>query len=46
MVLAGAGHLSAKGADAQQEARVFHVAVTRPSQRLVIAGSATEVFGR
>ena len=36
VALPGAGHMPAKGEDEQEAARVFYVAATRASQRLVI----------
>ena len=36
VALPGVGHMPAKGEDEQEAARVFYVAATRASQRLVI----------
>ena len=36
VALAGVGHMPAKGKDEQEAARVFYVAATRATQRLVI----------
>ena len=36
VALPGAGHMPAKGEDEQEAARVFYVAATRATQRLVI----------
>jgi superfamily I DNA/RNA helicase len=36
VALLGVGHLPAKGQDEQEAARVFYVAATRATQRLVI----------
>ena len=35
VALAGVGHMPAKGEDKQEAARVFYVAATRATQRLV-----------
>ena len=36
VALPGVGHMPAKGEDAQEAARVFYVAATRATQRLVM----------
>ena len=40
VVLAGVGHMPAKGENEQEAARVFYVVATRATQRLVIGASA------
>ena len=40
VALPGAGHMPAKGEDEQEAARVFYVAATRATQRVVIRVSA------
>jgi superfamily I DNA/RNA helicase len=46
VALPGVGHMPATREDEQEAARVFYVAATRATQRLVIAASATGEFGR
>jgi len=43
--LPGVGHMPAKGEDEQQAARVFYVAATRATQRLVIGAGGDAKFG-
>ena len=38
VALLGVGHIPAKGEDEQEAARVFYVAATRATQRVVIGG--------
>ena len=42
----GVGHMPAKGEDEQEAARVFYVAATRATQRLVIGVGGDSGFGR
>ena len=42
----GVGHMPAKGEDEQEAARVFYVAATRATQRLVIGVGGGEGFGK
>ena len=44
VALPGVGHMPAKDEDEQEAARVFHVAATRASQRLVI-GDGGQLHG-
>jgi superfamily I DNA/RNA helicase len=49
VALPSVGHMPAKGEDEQEAARVFYVAASRATQRLVIGASAEnilEVFSR
>ena len=46
VALPGVGHMPAKGEDEQEAARVFYVAATRATQRLVIGVSGGGGFGR
>jgi superfamily I DNA/RNA helicase len=46
VALPGVGHMPAEGEDEQEEARVFYVAATRATQRLVITISGEAGFGR
>ena len=43
--LPGVGHMPAKGEDEQEAARVFYVAATRATQRLVIGVSGDGGLG-
>ena len=45
VALPGVGHMPAKGEDEQEAARVFYVAATRATQRLMIGGSGNGKFG-
>ena len=45
VALAGVGHMPAKGEDEQEAARVFYVAATRATQRLVIGVGGDRGFG-
>ena len=45
VALPGAGHTPAKGEDEQEAARVFYVAATRATQRLVIGVGGDGGFG-
>lgn len=45
VALPGVGHMPAKGEDEQEAARVFYVAATRATQRLVITVSGDEGIG-
>jgi Nuclease-related domain/UvrD-like helicase C-terminal domain/AAA domain len=45
VALAGVGHMPAQWEDEQEAARVFYVAATRATQRLVIAVSGNSPFG-
>jgi superfamily I DNA/RNA helicase len=45
VALAGAGQMPQEGEDAQDEARLFYVAATRATQRLVVAVSGDRAFG-
>ena len=45
VALPGVGHMPAPGEDEKEAARVFYVAATRVTQRLVIAVSGNGVFG-
>ena len=44
VALPGVGHMPAKGEDEQEAARVFYVAATRATQRLVIGVGGESVF--
>ena len=46
VALPGVGHMPAAGEDEQEAARVFYVAATRATQRLVITVSGNSPFGR
>ena len=46
VALPGVGHMPAKGEDEQEAARVFYVAATRATQRLVITHSANGHFSK
>jgi superfamily I DNA/RNA helicase len=46
VALAGVGHMPAAGEDEQEAARVFYVAATRATQRLVIGAGGAAGFGR
>ncbi len=45
VALIGVGHMPAKGEDEQEAARVFYVAATRATQRLVIGVGGDSAFG-
>lgn len=45
VALPGVGHMPAKGEDEQEAARVFYVAATRATQKLVITVSGSSSFG-
>ncbi len=45
VALPGVGHMPAKGEDEQEAARVFYVAATRATQRLVIGVGGDGGFG-
>ena len=45
VALPGVGHMPAAGEDEAEAARVFYVAATRATQRLVIAVSGNGQFG-
>lgn len=46
VALTGVGYMPAKGKDEQEAARVFYVAATRASQRLVIGVGGDWKFGK
>jgi len=46
VALPGVGHMPSKGEDEQEAARVFYVAATRATQRLVIGVGGDGGFGR
>ena len=48
VALPGVGHMPAAGEDEQEAARVFYVAATRATQRLVIGvgNNASGIFGK
>jgi superfamily I DNA/RNA helicase len=46
VALPGVGHMPAKGEDEQEAARVFYVAATRATQRLVIGVGGDGGFGQ
>ena len=46
VALPGVGHMPAKGEDEQEAARVFYVAATRATHRLVIGVGGGSVFGQ
>ena len=46
VALPGVGHMPAAGEDEQEAARVFYVAATRATQRLVIGVGGPSAFGR
>ncbi len=46
VALAGVGDMPAKGEDEQEAARVFYVAATRATQRLVIGVGGDGGFGK
>ena len=45
VALPGVGHMPAAGEDEQEAARVFYVAATRATQRLVIGAGGDAKFG-
>jgi superfamily I DNA/RNA helicase len=45
VALPGVGHMPAKGEDEQEAARVFYVAATRATQKLMITVSGGNGFG-
>ena len=45
VALPGVGHMPAKGEDEAEAARVFYVAATRATQRLMSGGSGDGKFG-
>jgi superfamily I DNA/RNA helicase len=45
VALAGVGYMPAKGEDEQEVARVFYVAATRATQRLVLGVGGESKFG-
>ena len=45
VALPGVGHMPAKGKDEQEAARMFYVAATRATQRLVIGVGGDGGFG-
>lgn len=46
VALPGVGHMPAKGEDEQEAARVFYVAATRATHRLVIGAGGPSTFGQ
>ena len=46
VALPGVGHMPAKGEDDKEAARVFYVAATRATQRLVIGVGGGNEFGK
>ena len=46
VALPGVGHMPAAGEDEQEAVRVFYVAVTRATQRLVIGVGGRRRFGQ
>lgn len=46
VALPGVGHMPAAGEDEQEAARVFYVAATRATQRLLIGVGGPAAFGR
>lgn len=46
VALPGVGHMPAAGEDEKEAARVFYVAATRATQRLVLTASGTNDFGK
>ena len=46
LALPGVGHMPAAGEDEKEAARVFYVAATRATQRLVMGVSSNNAFGR
>jgi superfamily I DNA/RNA helicase len=46
VALPGVGHMPAAGEDEQEAARVFYVAATRATQRLVMGVGGPAAFGR
>jgi ATP-dependent exoDNAse (exonuclease V) beta subunit len=46
VALSGVGHMPGKGKDEQEAARVFYVAATRATQRLVIGVGGDGGFGK
>ena len=46
VALPGVGHMPAKGEDEQEAARVFYVAATRATQRLVIGVGGQSSFAK
>ena len=46
VALAGVGHMPAKGSDEQEAARVFFVAATRATPRLVLGVGGDDGFGK
>ena len=45
VALPGVGHMPAAGEDEKEAARVFYVAATRATQRLMLMSSGTSGFG-
>ena len=45
VALPGVGHMPAKGEDETEAARVFYVAATRATQKLVVTASGSSRFG-
>lgn len=46
VALPGVGHMPAPGEDEKEAARVFYVAATRATQRLVVTTSGGSEFGK
>jgi superfamily I DNA/RNA helicase len=46
VALAGVGHMPAKGEDEREAARVFYVAATRATHKLVMGVGGAGEFGR
>ena len=46
VALPGVGHMPAAGEDEKEAARVFYVAATRATQRLVVGAGGDGGFGR
>ncbi len=46
VALPGVGHMPAAGEDEKEAARVFYVAATRATQRLVLGTGGDGVFGK
>jgi superfamily I DNA/RNA helicase len=46
VLVAGVGQMPEEGEDEQEEARLFYVAATRATQRLVVGVSGEALFGK
>ena len=46
VALPGVGYMPANGEDEQEAARVFYVAATRATQKLIVTASGNSLFGK